>query len=58
MSFYLFICLYRDIQVTSAALLQASGGGGLMASGRADEIRVLSSNPGTGWPLFFGNTAE
>ena len=37
---------------------KASEGGGLVASGQADELRVPSSNPGTGWPLFFGKTAK
>ena len=32
-------------------------GGGLVASGWAYQLRILCSNPGTCWSLFFGNTA-
>ena len=34
------------------------GDGGLIASGRAYQLRVPRSSPGTCWPLFYGNTAE
>ena len=29
-----------------------------MASGRAYQLRIPSSSPDTGWPLFFGKAAE
>ena len=34
------------------------GGGGLVASGRAYQLRVPRSSLGTGGPLFFVTTAE
>ena len=34
------------------------GGGDLVASSQTDKLRVPSLNPSTGWPLFFGKTAE
>ena len=41
----------KYIEISGRCLLL--GGGGLVASGRADELRVPSWNPGTGWPLIF-----
>ena len=34
------------------------GDGGLVASGRAYQLMVLSSIPGTCWPFFFTNAAK
>ena len=39
-------------------VLSGRGGGGLLASGPAYQLRMPSSSLSTRWPLFFGNTAE
>ena len=52
----MFAIIFTD--ETFRILLPCWRGGGLVTSGWVEELRVPSSNPGTGWPLFFGKAAK